>query len=85
MKIYATFINRRDQPKNAELVTAWDEESVEENPEGYASDVRSSIKACGSDVLNSATVEIIIPDSQVLEILNRKAITFGVVKEVKNG
>lgn len=83
MRIWATFINRKHDPKAAELVTAWDEFSIEENPEGYDADVAASVKACQPDVLHSATVEIIIPDSQVLEILNRKAVVYsGPIKEV---
>lgn len=83
MRILATFINRRSTPKVPELVTAWDEYAMDEAPDLYKEDVRGSIMACGDDVLNSATVEIIIPESLVVEILNRKAVVYsGQIKEV---
>lgn len=82
MKILATFVNRKSTPKVPELVVAWDEYAIDENPEGYAYDVEASVRVCGDDVLAHATVEIIIPESQVVEILNRRVVVYsGKIKE----
>jgi hypothetical protein len=82
VRILATFISRKSAPKVPELVVAWDEYSIDEAPEIYAKDVETSIRVCGDDVHAHATVEIIIPESQVVEILNRRVVVYsGQIKE----
>lgn len=82
MRIYATFVNWKHAPKEIEMVCAWDEFSVDNNPDGYEKDRADSLKSYEPDYLHAATVEIIIPESQVVEILNRKVVVFsGDIKE----
>ncbi|WP_020142338.1 hypothetical protein [Terracoccus sp. 273MFTsu3.1] len=82
MKIHATFISRKDAPKVPELVVAWDEYAIDEAPDAYAKDVETSIRVCGDDVHAHATVVIVIPESQVVEILNRRVVLYsGDIKE----
>jgi hypothetical protein len=58
MKIIATFANRKHDPEVVELVTAWDEYSVDENMSGWQEDKVKSLASWGDDLLNSVDVEI---------------------------
>lgn len=58
MKIIATFANRTYDPDVVELVTAWDEASVDENMSGWQEDKVSSLASWGDDLLNHVDVEI---------------------------
>lgn len=58
MKIHAVFANRKHDPEEIELVTAWDEYSVDANPEGFADDVAKSLASWGDDLLRHVAVEI---------------------------
>lgn len=65
MEIYTVWGVRKVSPEEPELVTAWDEYSVDNNPEGYDEDVRRGLASWGDDLLTFRAIRISIPDSAV--------------------
>lgn len=51
MKIYTVWAVRKSSPDEPELVTAWDEYSVDAYPEGYDEDVKKGLESWGDDLL----------------------------------
>src|SRR5690349_13750049 len=70
MLILATFANRKWDPENStELVVAWDEFSVEGNPDGYDQERDKALASWGDDLLRWVEVEIEVPMDEVDKVL----------------
>ena len=50
MDIKTLWVRRASEPELPELVQAWDEFGVEDNPEGFAEACATSINAIGTDL-----------------------------------
>ncbi|MGZ6772568.1 MAG: hypothetical protein ACXVGA_08555 [Mycobacteriaceae bacterium] len=70
MKIHATFANRKYDPEVVELVHAWDEFCVDENPRGYNDSLRDDLASWGEDLLRWVTVEIDVEAAAIYEALD---------------
>ena len=75
MKIHATFINRKYDPEEVEMVHAWDEYAVDENHEGFIASRQAELESLGDDLLNSVTVVIEVPTDDIKVI--RRILTDG--------
>jgi hypothetical protein len=60
MYIRATFINRTYAPDSIELVHAWDEYQIDENPEGYAETRAADLSSYGDEVQKVVTVDLLV-------------------------
>jgi hypothetical protein len=70
MKINAMFVTRESAPTIPELIDAWDEFCIEENPDGYEAAVRSQQSEVGDgDVKAFAIVTFEVPDSPIIDAL----------------
>jgi hypothetical protein len=70
VKINALFVTRESEPMIPELVDAWDEFCIEENPDGYAAAVRSQQSEVGDgDVKAFAIVTFEVSDAPILDAL----------------
>jgi hypothetical protein len=56
MFVYATFATRPYSKDEPELVEAWDEFSIDANPEGYSEAVKKALDAMGEDLHEHRTV-----------------------------
>lgn len=79
MRIRATFINRSYDPTHIELVHAWDEFSIDDNPEGYEADLAEDLATYQPDVLKVVTVDIAIPYSALDKLFQIPVIQGGLV------
>lgn len=66
MQIYTVWATRKYASDEPELLTAWDEYSVDGNPEGFEEDVKKSIDSLGTDYLAHRVVVITI-DSTLID------------------
>lgn len=67
MRIHTVWAVRTYSPDEPELVTAWDEFSVDSNPEGFDADVQKSLASWGSDLGTHRRIDFIIPDKAVFD------------------
>jgi hypothetical protein len=67
MKIHTLWAVRISSPDEPELVTAWDEYSVDANPEGWHKDVAEGLDSWGSDLETHRFIDIEIPDKAVFD------------------
>lgn len=65
MIIHAVFANRKYDPEVIELVTAWDEFSVDENPEGWEEEVNKGLASWGEYLLHHVHVDIKVSDDVI--------------------
>lgn len=82
MKVQAIFV----LPKGAttpELATAWDEYSIDSWPEGFEEDVERAVKHYKGEIESHAVVTLHFSESQVMEILKRKATLWARVEEAQ--
>ena len=70
MDIYATFANMKDAPYVLEFIVAWDEYSIDSNPEGYAEDVRMHLASFEDQLLRSVTVKITVSSADEFRIID---------------
>lgn len=75
MKIFATFANRKHDPEDVELVDAWDEYSVDENPGGFSDSRTAALNSWGSDLFRWVTVEIDVEAADIYEALDPVSVT----------
>lgn len=70
MIIYATFVlHKPATEENFELVHAWDEYTIESNPEGYEETLNRELGVYGDDIVSRATVKIHVPHDAVMDAL----------------
>lgn len=82
MQIEALFIIRASDPNSPpELLTAWDEYSVDENTVGWEEDRRKALDALQGDYLASAIVTIEVPEEKVRDILLPTGKVAGVLSD----
>jgi hypothetical protein len=67
MQIYTVWATRVQDPDEPELVTAWDEYSVDNNPEGFDKDVEESLASWGDDLDQHRRIVITVPDKPILD------------------
>lgn len=79
MRINGLFITRPHDPESLELLTAWDDISIDENPTGYQADLDRALRSVGDDVLNHAIVTIDVDSDKILEIVNKRGVVPGTV------
>lgn len=72
-----TFANRKYDPELPELIHAWDEYSIDENPIGYDDSKREAIKSLGSDLLRWVTVDVRIDDTHIIRDLMGENVTIA--------
>jgi hypothetical protein len=77
MIIHATFANRRHDPAVFELVDAWDEWSVDSNPEGFERSRQAALDSWGEDLLRYVTVAIEVPEDSIDSVLNPRIHVLG--------
>ena len=82
MKIHATFANRKYAPEVVELIHAWDEFGVDENPSGYDETKRAEIASWGDDLLRWVTVEIDVEAADIYEALDPRPQVAGGITHV---
>lgn len=56
MRIETVWAVRKYSPDEPELVVAWDEDSVDSNPEGFQADVDRALASLGSDLLETRRI-----------------------------
>ena len=78
MKIYTVWGTRKHAPDDPELMTAWDEFSVDNNPEGYREDIKDQIEGWGSDYHTHREIAVILPYAAVLAAFETPEIHGGV-------
>lgn len=79
MRVHALFITRPHNPDLPELLTAWDEYSVDENWEGYQADIAAKLASVEGDVDRHAIVTIDVDEAAILNILRPSGTVKGVV------
>lgn len=77
MNIVGLFILRHYEPTTPELVTAWDEYTVDENPEGWKKECDRMLAMIGDDVLSKGFITISVRESELLKALNPTARVVG--------
>lgn len=70
MKIIVTIANRTYDPEYLEVVTAWDQDSIDENYQGWKDDKAEQLRAWGSDLLHHVDVELEIDGEAVFNLFN---------------
>lgn len=78
MRIYSVWGVRKYFPNEPELMLAWDEFSVDSNPEGYEAAVKQAIESWGDDLLAHRVIEIEVFDLAVLQAFKPAKIKGGV-------
>jgi len=74
MKIECLFIVRNEQ-SGPELLTAWDEFSVDENPEGYQKECDKALKSLEDDERRSHRyIEIDVSDDDLMKAMGKQEI-----------
>lgn len=79
LRIECLFANRKDSPDVVELLTAWDEYSIDENPEGWEKDKATRIDAVGSELLRWAVATITVDLDALTSMLNPETFITGSV------
>ena len=59
--IHTVWATRKHEPETPELVTAWDEFSVDDNPSGFREDVVDRLASWGSDLKDHREIDIRVP------------------------
>lgn len=72
MKIRATFVNFKGDDDTIELVHAWDEYSIDNNPVGYDETLAESLASYGEDIQDSVTVAIVVDYAAIHDALHRE-------------
>lgn len=70
MQIEMLFASRKHDKDTPELVVAWDEYSVDNNPEGWFDAQREGLASWGDDLYRSTVIRVDIPLSAVQYVLN---------------
>jgi hypothetical protein len=78
MKIHTVWAVRKCNPGEPELVTAWDEFSVDANSEGFEEDVKKSLESWGDDLLAFRRIDIRVSYPGILQAFDTTEIT-GVI------
>lgn len=58
MRITCLFGQRKSQPEAIELMTAWDEYCIDNNPEGFEEDCERAKKSWGDELLQWRLVDL---------------------------
>lgn len=69
MLIHATFITFASDPEVLELVHAWDEYSLDNNPTGYEDTKAEALATYGDDVGAKVTVDIAVNEEAIWKAL----------------
>lgn len=70
MDIYATFANTKDFPDEMELVAAWNEYRVDNNPDGYEAEVSKGLESLGDQLYRNVKVKITISTADEMAIFD---------------
>ena len=70
MIIHATFVNFTYDPEVVELVHAWDEYSLDNNPTGYEDSKREALATYEGTILNKVTVDIRVDENAIANALS---------------
>ena len=82
MRIHILFAQRKCSYPGEyapEVLTAWDENAVEENAEGWEEATTAAIKACGDQLSATRVVVIAIPSKEIDELLTTTPVLKGMV------
>lgn len=79
MKIECLFI-LREATGSPELVAAWDEYLIFENPEGWKSECNDTLKQLEGDFLSSRYVSIDISETELLKAMGNAEISGKLVE-----
>ena len=71
MRIHTVWAVRESSPDEPELVTAWDEFSVDANPEGFDADVKEGLESWGTDLETHRYIDLIVPDKAIFDAFKR--------------
>lgn len=82
MYIRATFANRKWDPSAIELVTAWDEYQIDNNPEGYAKAVKEELDSWEDELLDVVTVDLKIDYPALAEMFEVKRMNVTKMEQV---
>jgi hypothetical protein len=67
MRIHTVWGQRVGTENEPELMVAWDEFSVDANPEGFREDVEKALQSWGSDLETHRYIDIRLPDKVINE------------------
>jgi len=81
MKITCMFGQRRSDPDVIELMVAWDEYCLDENPEGFAEACETAKRSWGDDMLAEREVEIVVDERKIRGLFGTATISGDVVTE----
>lgn len=80
MIVHTVWGVRKDSPDEPELMTAWDEYSVDNNPEGFREDVQKHLDSWGDDLLEHRQIEILVPESSIRSAFQPQRVHAKVVR-----
>ena len=66
MIVKSLWIRRKYDPSVPELLTAWDEYSIEENPDGFEADVEQALDKIGSDLMSYRVIDLVVYTPAIL-------------------
>jgi len=70
MIVKSLWIRRKYDPSVPELLTAWDEYSIDENRDGFEADVEQSLNKVGSDLLDYRIIDLVVFSESIREAFN---------------
>lgn len=79
MQIHATFIRRTYEPTSVELIHAWDEYCVDDNPSGYHETLKDELDSIGTDLLDARTLLIEVDHDAVLAAFADQKVTGTII------
>lgn len=74
MQIHATFIRRKHEPREIELIHAWDSGSVDENPEGFHETRTRELVDIGTDLLDSVQVTLNVDRDAIMYLFDHSTV-----------
>lgn len=75
--ITMTWAVRKHDPESPELVTAWDEYSIDANPEGWEEDKKKSLASWGDDLLRHADIVVYVPYEVIVNAVKPPTVRVG--------
>jgi hypothetical protein len=80
MRIFTVWAVRKYSPDEPELVTAWDEYSVDANPEGFTDEVNHALESWGTDLLEHRRITLEVPGRDIVSAFAANEVPATIVK-----
>lgn len=64
-----------------ELMVAWDEHSIDANPQGFYDDIEKSKKSWGDELVTSRLISVDINEDELVAMFEEKSISGKISKE----